>query len=404
MNLLKKLVSRTFLLAATAMLAAGCHPAAEQGTNREETGAGTKAAEQSTDAATLGGLDNASRLLFDAPNRYAYPDAVAALDAVVADDPQDPKANLLLVYALGKSGKYDKAKAHLLAATQGKDRLAPRDQLWLAALAARVNDEKADEPMQWRRVVDAYPNDRWAWYELASSHLTLEQFEQSAEAARQALSVEPDPARWEASWIYYLHSKALYRSGRYAEAVTAAEAGRANQTTWRSTFFRMAMAQAAAGQVEDIESLVNRYREISLEEGRNNESYTEANIALFYHELGDYARAVEHARRSAVLESGAYQSWALAYCLTDNQQPQEALEVLEAASEKYPTDPHVMASRGYALLALGRLEEARASIEAADAASPRKNFFFSQLAARIERQASGSASSDSDREPRLWLG
>ncbi|MEM6937195.1 MAG: tetratricopeptide repeat protein, partial [Pseudomonadota bacterium] len=127
-------------------------------------------------------------------------------------------------------------------------------------------------------------------------------------------------------------------------------------------------------------------------------------IALFYHELGDYPKAVEHARRSPELEAGAYQAWALAYCLTDNQEPLEALEVLRTAAEGFPDNPHVMASRSYALLVLGRLDEARASIQAAEAASARKNVFFSQLAARIERRASGATTGGSGREERLWLG
>ncbi|MEM1092211.1 MAG: tetratricopeptide repeat protein [Pseudomonadota bacterium] len=387
------------LLAAAALTMAGCQERAE-----ESTSANAKAVEQTSVADSAETLDSALQLLFDAPNRYAYPDAIEALERVIAANPGDPKANLMLIYALGKSGKYEEAKPYLKTAQQARNRLGARDQLWLAALTARVDDEKSEEPARWRLVVDKFPDDRWAWYELASSHLSLEQFAQSAEAASEALSLEPDPARWEASWIYYLHSKALFREGRFAEAAVAAEAGRDNATTWRSTYFRMAMAQAAAGQVEDVVSLVDRYREISLDEGRNNESYTEANIALFYHELGDYARAVEHARRSLELEAGAYQAWALAYCLTDNQEPLEALEVLRTAAEGFPDNPHVMASRSYALLVLGRLDEARASIQAAEAASARKNVFFSQLAARIERRASGATTGGSGREERLWLG
>lgn len=339
--------------------------------------------------------------LLGAKTRFEYPNAVATLERAVAADPEHGPTRIALAYALLKQSKFDEAEVHLAAAEETEATLVPVDRLWLAGMRARVDDAIEREIAAWETLTEAVPDNRWAWYELAVARSMAGRWADSAVAAATALELEPDPAKWEASWIYYLHSKALYRSGQVEAAGPAGAAGRANATTWRSTFYRMAIGQVAAGE-KDAESLVEEYWSISNAEGRNNESYTEANVALFYFELGDYPAAVEHARRALELNPDAYQYWTLVYALSESDAVDEAVEVAERAAAAFPDDPYVLAARGWALYRAGDLEPARAALLAARAASPRRHTRAEAGLAVVE-----AALADAQAEPAPpipWLG
>lgn len=310
--------------------------------------------------------------LLGAKTRFEYPDAIATLEQAVAAAPNHGPSRIALAYALLKQSKFDDAKSHLAAAQAMADKLVPVDQLWLAGMQARVDDDVEREITAWERLTTEIPDNRWAWYELAVAHSLAGRWAESADAAAAALEVEPDPSQWEASWIYYLHSKGLYRSGQVEASVAAGEAGRSNATTWRSTFYRLALGQVAAGQ-GGAEEAMEEYWSISNTEGRNSESYTEANVALFYFELGDYLSAVRHARRALELGSDAYQYWTLIYSLTESGAVEEAKTVAAAAASAFPQDPYVLAAQGWALYRAGDLEQAQAALLAARAASPRRH-------------------------------
>lgn len=339
--------------------------------------------------------------LFGAQTRHEYPDAVSRLERASRDAPDDVKARIALAYGYLKLSRYDEARAAIAELETRRDRLDENDELWLSALGARVEDDTGREIAAWRRLVDTYPQERWAFYELAVALSTTEEYALAARAAERALRLEPDPAKWEASWIYYLRSKALFRAGRYGEAAAAAEAGRVNESTWRSTYFRMALAMIATGDTEIADNFPDEYRAISQREGRNNEAYTEANLALGFYELRYYDSAIEHARRAYALEPGGYQSWALAYSLAENGQAAEALEVMERAAASFPEDAHVSAARGWTLFRLGRLEEALQAVSAAQTKAPRRIFYIERMLDTIR-----SAIADPDGKPQAgpWLG
>ena len=341
-----------------------------------------------------------SDALLDAQTRFEYPAIVSRLENTVAESPTDVTARLSLVYGYLKTGQYHKARPEAEWLQQHGDRLGANAKLWLAALRARIDDDSTREIAAWRRVVAANPRDRWAHYELAAALSMVEDYAGAAVQAARALQIEPDPGQWEASWVHYLLSKALTRSGQHEQAIAVAEASSGNATTWRSTYFRMALAQIAAGDAQLAETFADDYRQVSIADGRNNESYTEANIALFFYELGDYERAIGHARKAYELDPKGYQSWALAYNLTENGLAREGLQIMDKAAAEFPNDPHVLAARGWTLYRMGRHEEAREMLIEAQANSERKIFYIDRIRETIEAALNGG-----DAKARApWLG
>lgn len=375
----------------SSLLAAGC---ATPETTVDQ--AATLTAAPTPAATTVSARD----ALFSAGSRFEYPDIVSQLEEALAAAPNDAETRLALVYGYLKIGEYDKARAQVNQTQGRRDRLDQRGRLWLDAFETRINDEPRREIDAWQRVVDVSPDDRWAHYEHAVSLANVENYAGAAAAATRALRIEPDPREWEASWIYYLQSKSLARSGQHQAAVASAAAARGSATTWRSTFFRMALAQIAAGDTALSDTVADDYRRISSIDGRNNLSYTEANIALFFYELGDYERAVDHARRAYDLDPKGYQAWALSYNLTEMGRAEEGLEIIEKAAVEFPDDAHVLAARGWTLFRLGRMEEARQSLIAAQANSERKVFYIDRMRKTIET-ALGGGEADVDAP---WLG
>lgn len=360
------------LLAASSLVACGSNDSHEQ--------PGSVLAQQQTEHSVTA-AQSARDALFDVKTRFEIPAAIEVLAEIVASNPTDSASRLVLAYAFLKRSRYEDAQRQVEAIDS--ENLDERHRLWLDAINAVIEDKPIETANAWGLVVESFPKDRWAWYERASALAGLERYAEAADATVAALELEPNPKRWEASWIYYLHSKSLFRSGQYDNAIEAARAGRSLATTWRSTYYRMALAQVMAGH-ESSERFVAEYRDISAAEDRNNESYTEANIALFFYELRDFDLAVEHGRLAYELEPKSYQSWAYAYSLTEAGQPEAALEILEAAAEAFPEDAHISAARSWSLFRLGRLDESRKALEVAQAKAARHNFYFGQVLDIIE--------------------
>ncbi|MFK7888667.1 MAG: tetratricopeptide repeat protein [Gammaproteobacteria bacterium] len=266
--------------------------------------------------------------LYNAKTRYEYPSIIEALETAAGQDPRNSATRLSLVYAFLKRGQYDKARPYVASLLRDPAGLDATERLWLDALDAQVSDRPFATIEGWHAVTQAFPTDRWAWYELATASANIEDYSGAANAAGEALRIESDPAKWEASWIYYLQSKALFRSGQVDGAIAAARAGKSNASTWRSTYFRMAIAQVAGGNREVADGFVQTYQDISKREGRNNAAYTAANIALFYYELGQYERAIEYAQEAYGPGGGSYPMWALSYSLVEAGRVDEALEVI----------------------------------------------------------------------------
>ena len=354
----------------------------------------------SSEAARL--YSEAREALYEADSRFEYPAAIELLERAVAADPANARARLDLIYAYTKQGRYEDAEPHALAASGMANRLTDAQRLWLAALRERLADRPQREIDAWRAVTAAEPANRWAWYELAVSLSALERYDEAADAAAQALALQPDPGEWDASWLHYMHSKALFRSGQYDAAVNAAENGRSLPDTWRATYYRLALARAKAGQADELDAFIDEYRRITAEEGRTSPAYLEANIALMHFELGNYDRAAELARRALAMEDTAYPGWVLGYSLIEAGRPTEALRELEAARARHPDDVYLSAARGWALYRLDRLEEARTALLEARALSKRTNYRVEHDLAAVERAL---ADPDAPRAaPIPWLG
>lgn len=340
-------------------------------------------------------------LLQNAQTRFDYPEAATLLEQAVEESPSDARARLSLIYAYSKRGRYEDCLPHLEALKGLAGALSEQDQMWLEALEHRVLDRRADEARAWKILVEAYPDDHWGWYELASAETSLENYEQSAVAANQALLLQPDSEKWSASWIYYIQSKALYRTGLYEAAIEAANAGRDNASTWRSTFYRKGLAQARLNP-DRISEILEEYIRISRSENRIGEAYLQANIALFYFELGDYRTASETALGAWAMEQSAFAFYSSVYSLTEAGRLDEALALIEAHGPLFSEDAFALAAMGWAHFRADNLDDALEYLENAQSTAPRTNF---QIKYQLEavKQAI-KRPNEAEAQPLGWIG
>lgn len=338
-------------------------------------------------------------LLFNADNRYAYPTAVEHLEKAVAERPEFAPAQLALAAAYLKVGKRDEALASLARSAEGSDQLTADEKLWLRRMRHNVAGDPAAEIEVLQEIVARDAGDRWAWYELARAQMELEAFDAAAEAADRAVALG---GNWEGSWLHYLHSKALYRGGRYQEAVAAAEAGRGQETTWRSTLFRQTLAQFKAGQVEQAEENLAEYIRWSHEEGRTPDAFIDLNVGLFYHELGDLDAALEYLRRGyEKAPDTTYSIWALGYVLADAHRVDEAKALLEDGMEAHPGRRDLLDAYGWALYREGEFARALDYFERArQAASGHSQQVLNHIALAKRALETGEV----EKGPTPWLG
>lgn len=318
-------------------------------------------------------LEQGREILYNAETRFEYPKAISIFENIIAIEPANAEAHFELIYAYLKQQRFNDAKPILEALLPIRNNLSVKNNLWLDAFKGSINDDNQAEILAWEKVTENYPEDRWGFYELSIAYSIFQHYEKAAEASEIALRLEPEASKWGATWIYYLYSKSLYRSGQYEKAIQAANAGKENATSWRSTFFRMKLAEIKNGNLTDVQSAIDEYIAISNTEGRNNLTYTHANIALFYFELGDYQNAEKYARMSYEADQSAYQTWTLGFSLIENGKHDEALNLLSIGTEIYPNDFMVQLGKVWALYRLNRLEEARTAILKAKDISPRKH-------------------------------
>ncbi len=356
----------------------------------------------STSIAVNTSFDEGAALLYGAETRFDYPRAVELLEAAVAEDETNAAAKVALTYAYLKRSNYAGAAEQAQAASALADPLSAKDALLLAAYKAQIADDGAGTIAAWQNLVSLHPDDRWGWYELASAHAAVEEYGPAASASQSALAIEPDPAKWSASWIYYLHSKALFRDGRPAEAADAAEAGKDIAATWRATYFRMALGQVASGAETDTAAIAAEYEAIATRDAQISPVVINANIALFFFELGDFETAAKYAQIAYDIEPQAYPSWALGYSLTEAGDPNAALEILAPAAEEFPDNAHVLAASGWAHYRLGDLARAKELLTAAVDVSSRKPYQIQGLLDIVDRAI---ANPDADPAPAIaWLG
>jgi len=317
------------------------------------------------------------KLLFSPRKRSDYDASIALLEKAVDQNQQDNSIKIALSYAYLKKNLYPQALEQLSLISESKKdsgtQLSQIDQLWANALQARLNDNYQQEIEAWNALLSITPHARWAWYEIASLHYRSEQYKQSAAAIEKALEIEPEENLWGASYIYYLHSKSLYRLGNYAAAITAAEPGIRNKDTQRATYYRKIIAQIAAGEINDPSEALATYRKMSEQDGKTDEAVLQTNIALLFLELGDYETSVKRARIAYKISQDSYQTWALAYALTEQGKPGEGLELLTKAADIFPENASIRAGKAWAHYRLNQLEQSFSDLKHAQQLSSRKH-------------------------------
>ncbi len=329
--------------------------------------------------------ETARTLLYDAETRFEYPKAVAALQEALSADPKNASVRLDLAYAHLKIGQTDEAAAVLATLRADTFKLREDERLRLAALEAKASLDTEAEISAWRAYLAQNPDDRWAWYDLAAALSISGSWVESASAAQKAWAAEPRAEKWNASWICYLHSKAHYRVGDYAQASATAKPCLSSDTTRRSTFYRLALADAKLGGEEVIQPLIDQYIEISGADGRNNSNYTLLNIALFHFELGDTAKAAELAEQAWQSENSAYGFWTLIYSLAESGRAEEALRLDRDYGGQYIDNAMVLAAIGWANYRAGDLTASKAHLSQAREVSKRPNRVIDNQLALVER-------------------
>lgn len=371
--------------------------------NAEKPAAATALAVPASQSSVLSNYEKGLAFLHNAKDRFDYPKAVEFLEKAVAEDGNNAHARFSLIHAYVKRSQYEKAEAQLNLIQTQRAELSTQDGLWLNALEARVKDNIEGELSAWAMLIKAYPADRWALYEASGALMSQERYAEATEIAERALELENDPQKWSASWIYYILSKSLFRSGDYAAAIEAAAPAETTPVIWRAVFFRKALAQFKAGESGNADKLVEEYKNLSAKEGRNNSFVISINSGMFYYEIGAYKKAVEQlkATRAAHGESH-FLSANLGYNLIFADQVKEAVLLLSEDIKKFPKKPNVMAAYGWALYNNGQFEAAREALRKAKAMATRRSFRIEKDLETIE-----AAINNSETDPKAyvpWLG
>lgn len=385
-------LSKILITISISIVLAGC----EQKTEQPNTTASSSGETESTL------FEKGRDILYNAETRFEYPKAISIFENIISVEPEHAEAHFELIYAYLKQQRFDDARPILNALIPNRNKLTKKNNLWLEAFIHNINDNNEEEVLAWENVTEKYPEDRWGFYELSIAYSIFQNYEKAAAASEIALNLEPDSSKWSATWIYYLHSKSLYRSGQYEKAIQAANAGKENTTSWRSTFFRMKLAEIKNRSLTNVQSAIDEYIAISNTEGRNNLTYTHANIALFYFELGDYQNAEKYARMSYEADQSAYQTWTLGFSLVENGKHDEAFNLLSEGTEIHSKDFMVQLGKGWALYRLNRFEEARTAILKAKEISPRKHH---DVEKSLEIVNNAIANPEATKAPSIpWLG
>lgn len=339
-----------------------------------------------SDTTALSHLERGRDLLFNAETKDDYPKAIEYLEKAVAADPNNASAQVALVYAYTKRGKYTEAAPYLTSADALRDQLTKKDKLWLDALATRVANDHDLQSERWLKVIAEYPEDRWAWYELAVSYTVVDRYELAADACAKALAIEPDPFKWSASYIYYVHSKALYRLGDYEATIKAAEAGRSDPlpTNWNLARYNLSAARVSSGQVEDMDAFEEEYIQAMRDDGRHSDFLIDIDTGFFFFEVGEYERALKFMKIVHDPNPLAITYSIMGYSLTELGRLDEAFALLDSGLTEFPNDAEILTSKAWALYRVGQYEEAKENVVTAISVAPRKKNHFDRTLAIVD--------------------
>lgn len=228
----------------------------------------------------------------------AYSGALALLPDAVA--PYLKRARLYQ-----STGQADLALRDLHRAT-ALDPLSPRPVEWLGDWHL-TNDRPARAVDYYRKAVTLEDRNERLYLKLATAHLQADQSDDALVAVERALSVQPTSAE-----ARYVKALVLLARGQDREALAA---------------------------LEDL---------VSVQPGHTP---TREALAAVSESLGDFRRAVDELSALSVLEPDRpARAVAVALAMTRVGRESDALDVLERAHERFPTDADVLTTLGHAWL------------------------------------------------------
>ena len=306
----------------------------------------------------------AAQRLENPPDRFEFARIARDVDALLAEQPDWPAARVLHLRALVRAGDRAAARLELQRITALRAALSAEEKLRVDIAAANLAGAPTREIEAMERLAQRRPVDRWLRYDIARAHGELEDYPAVVRSARRALEMSSPGANWEGSWIHYLHSKALFRAGDPRAAIAAAERGRPEKTTWRSTLYRMALGQFAAADVAGGQRSLDEYVRYAREEGRTTEALIQLNVGVFYHELGDLPAAEKYLRDGLALDpSSTYGLWALGYVLIEKPGAlAEGTALIDRGLSASPADRNLLEAKGWALYRAGQPRDALAAL------------------------------------------
>lgn len=305
-------------------------------------------------------LASAQARLANPANRFEYPVIARDLAQVLEKAPDAQDVRLLRIDALVRSGDRRSAAEEMKRVAAVRDSLSDSGKLELRVLAAHLGGRPQEEIRFLTELLDLRPDDRWLHYELARAYSDLDRYTDAVRHIQLAFARTGPQARWEASWIHALHSKALLRSGADPRAaVDAAHAGRAESTSWPQTLYRLALAQYAAGDAIGGNRSLNEWVTWVREAGRVAEADVQVSLGLFFYELKDYRQAEQHFRDSLAFDRESVRGmWALGYLLIEKPGGlAEGRSLIDRGLEKAPNDANLLDARGWALYRANRAAE-----------------------------------------------
>lgn len=302
-------------------------------------------------------------LLLGMRNKADYERSIKLLEAAVENNPEHAAANLYLAYALGQQVRFGEAAPYLAAARSASGDLTDHERLLLQVVAARAAGSFAAEVSAVEALVAAYPEDRWAWYERMLTYYRAEDYEPTLDSIGRALELEPDPAKWAGTVLFFVHPKALSRLGRHEEAIAASRAGLAFPERRRAVQFRQAIDRIALGG--DVDEALESYAKAMRETESYDEGLYHTNSAVLLYEAGRIDAAVEQAREGYRLTSSAYSAVVLGYFLAETGKSNEAAPILAGQLAASPDNVPLLMAAGWTDYRLGEPASALSHLQRA---------------------------------------
>lgn len=147
----------------------------------------------------------------------------------------------------------------------------------LAPIVLSILGEEADDTIMWRRAlrqtrveVEQRPDDPFAWFNLGTDLVALDQFEQAAAAYDRARIMG---LPWRMLWYQFGPFRAYYETGRYEELIALADATIAVTTDIEELYYWKGLGLQATGDLAGVRRAFQRALTL-------NPNYAEAAMAL----------------------------------------------------------------------------------------------------------------------------